>query len=95
MRILYLYYSLGVGFIDDVTLDTAERRAVVNGNGNGNGEDEVGYIERCTCPQGYVGQFCESCAAGYHRETVNGGPYSKCVPCTCNGHSDTCDPNTG
>ncbi|XP_004375822.1 laminin subunit gamma-3 [Trichechus manatus latirostris] len=52
------------------------------------------WVETCSCPKGYVGQFCESCAPGYKRETPMGGPYSNCVPCTCNQHG-TCDPNTG
>ncbi|MBZ3888248.1 Laminin subunit gamma-3 [Sciurus carolinensis] len=52
------------------------------------------WVETCSCPQGYTGQFCESCAPGYKRETPQGGPYANCVPCTCNQHG-TCDPNTG
>ena len=28
---------------------------------------------------------------GYRRETPFGGRSSECVPCECNGHSDTCD----
>ncbi|XP_031533075.2 laminin subunit gamma-3 isoform X2 [Vicugna pacos] len=52
------------------------------------------WVETCSCPKGYTGQFCESCAPGYKRETPRGGPYASCVPCTCNQHG-TCDPNTG
>uniref|UniRef100_A0A8D0UBZ7 Laminin subunit gamma-3 n=1 Tax=Sus scrofa TaxID=9823 RepID=A0A8D0UBZ7_PIG len=52
------------------------------------------WVETCSCPSGYSGQFCESCAPGYKRETPLGGPYASCVPCTCNQHG-TCDPNTG
>ncbi|XP_020021188.2 laminin subunit gamma-3 [Castor canadensis] len=52
------------------------------------------WVETCSCPPGYTGQFCESCAPGYKRETPRGGPYANCVPCTCNQHG-TCDPNTG
>ncbi|XP_006834946.1 PREDICTED: laminin subunit gamma-3 [Chrysochloris asiatica] len=52
------------------------------------------WVETCSCPNGYAGQFCESCAPGYKRETPMGGPYSNCVPCTCNQHG-TCDPNSG
>lgn len=53
------------------------------------------WVEKCTCPTGYLGQFCERCAAGYRRETPTQGPYSSCVPCICNGHSDSCNPETG
>ncbi|XP_074067004.1 laminin subunit gamma-3 isoform X1 [Macrotis lagotis] len=52
------------------------------------------WVEECTCPKGYMGQFCESCSLGYKRETPLGGPYANCVPCTCNQHG-TCDPETG
>ncbi|XP_074149992.1 laminin subunit gamma-3 [Sminthopsis crassicaudata] len=52
------------------------------------------WVEECTCPKGYMGQFCESCSLGYKRETPLGGPYASCVPCTCNQHG-TCDPETG
>ncbi|XP_061460229.1 laminin subunit gamma-3 [Rhineura floridana] len=52
------------------------------------------WVEECICPQGYVGQFCESCAAGYKREANFGGPFSRCIPCSCNQHG-SCDPDTG
>ena len=26
---------------------------------------------------------------------MNGGPFSRCIPCECNSHSDICDVNTG
>lgn len=53
------------------------------------------FVEQCKCPVGHVGQHCELCADGYKREIVNGGPFSRCVPCNCNNHSLSCDPNTG
>ena len=45
--------------------------------------------------KGYVGQFCEGCAPGFRRVEINGGPTAACVPCTCNGHSPTCDVESG
>ncbi|XP_076867326.1 laminin subunit gamma-3 [Brachyhypopomus gauderio] len=51
-------------------------------------------VEACTCPLGFTGQFCERCAPGFTRETPSGGPYSSCVPCSCNKHG-TCHPETG
>ncbi len=53
------------------------------------------FVEECKCPVGHVGQHCQFCAEGYRREPVNGGPFARCVPCTCNNHSYTCDPDTG
>jgi laminin, alpha 3/5 len=51
-------------------------------------------VEQCECPPGYVGSSCEDCAQGYYRDPD--GPYGGyCVPCQCNGHSKTCDCNTG
>nr|XP_006640850.2 PREDICTED: laminin subunit gamma-3 [Lepisosteus oculatus] len=52
------------------------------------------WVEECTCPQGYMGQFCEDCTPGYKREIPNGGPFVRCIPCTCNQHG-ICDPETG
>ena len=51
-------------------------------------------VEQCQCPPNYQGLSCEECALGYYR--VSSGPYGGyCVKCQCNGHSDTCDVNTG
>jgi len=51
-------------------------------------------VEQCQCPQPYKGLSCEDCASGYYRSQT--GPYGGyCVPCQCNGHSDTCDEVTG
>ncbi|XP_026859944.2 laminin subunit gamma-3 [Electrophorus electricus] len=52
------------------------------------------WVEACTCPLGFTGQFCERCASGFSRETPSSGPYSPCVPCNCNQHG-TCHPETG
>ena len=80
--------SSGFGFLDNVKLGSAQpdRSSSVH---------QVSHVELCQCPTGYVGQFCESCAPGYHRDPADGGPYARCVPCNCNGHSDTCDVNSG
>ncbi|KAL4219663.1 Laminin-type epidermal growth factor-like domai [Mactra antiquata] len=87
IKVRATYNPNGVGFIDDIKLDTARR-------GFG-GEDEASWVESCTCPDGYVGQFCESCAPGYKRDPPNSGSFASCVPCECNGHSDQCDPDSG
>ncbi|XP_015449611.1 laminin subunit gamma-3 [Pteropus alecto] len=74
----------GQVFLSEVRLTSAQRGP----------PPSASWVESCSCPKGYAGQFCESCAPGYKRETPLGGPYVNCVPCTCNQHG-TCDPNTG
>ncbi|NWS94051.1 LAMC3 protein, partial [Mionectes macconnelli] len=54
----------------------------------------AGWVEECSCPTGYAGQFCQSCAPGFKREIPFGGPFVSCVPCACNQHGD-CHPLTG
>ena len=49
---------------------------------------------RCVCPEGYKGNFCEKCVPGYYHEN-NGGPFARCIPCSCNGHTEFCDSETG
>ncbi|XP_018318768.1 laminin subunit gamma-1 isoform X2 [Agrilus planipennis] len=86
IRIKGTYTSGGVGFLDDVKLETASRGVA--------GRPAL-WVEMCQCPDGYVGQFCESCAPGYRHSPSHGGPFSPCIPCDCNKHADICDSETG
>ncbi|XP_040915110.1 laminin subunit gamma-3 isoform X1 [Toxotes jaculatrix] len=52
------------------------------------------WVESCSCPPGFAGQFCERCIPGYTREVPGRGPLSTCVPCNCHQHG-TCHPETG
>ncbi|XP_029692909.1 laminin subunit gamma-3 isoform X1 [Takifugu rubripes] len=52
------------------------------------------WVESCTCPPGFAGQFCEQCAPGFTRQDPGGGPLSPCVPCNCHQHG-TCHQETG
>ncbi|XP_021041837.1 laminin subunit alpha-1 isoform X1 [Mus caroli] len=59
-------------------------------------------LELCVCPPGTAGHSCQDCAPGYYREKLpeSGGRGPRpllgpCVPCSCNNHSDVCDPETG
>ena len=81
-----IIYLLGSGFLDTVSLGTARQ---------GSAGTEPAVIEQCECTEGYVGQFCESCISGYHRDPPNSGPMNRCVPCNCNMHSDYCDTESG
>lgn len=57
-------------------------------------ENEIAshLVEQCKCPMGYTGLSCENCEFGYVRSTVNKtGQSHICLPCSCNGHAETCD----
>uniref|UniRef100_A0A6A7FTH6 Laminin subunit gamma-1-like isoform X1 n=3 Tax=Hirondellea gigas TaxID=1518452 RepID=A0A6A7FTH6_9CRUS len=86
LKIRGTYFYDGKGYLDDVRLETA-RRGVFGVSAS--------WVEMCTCPEGYVGQYCESCAPGYRHNPPNGGPFASCIPCNCNNHADICDSETG
>ncbi|XP_062383791.1 laminin subunit gamma-2 [Sardina pilchardus] len=73
----------GRGYLDNVSLVSARK---------GTGAP-AGWVEKCNCPTGYEGQFCESCAPGYKRHSSDSSPLNTCVPCACQAGS--CDPETG
>lgn len=58
-------------------------------------EDGVpaGWVQTCSCPPGYEGDFCERCSAGFRRRVPADAAFSPCEPCSCKGGS--CDPLTG
>ncbi|XP_064648977.1 laminin subunit gamma-1-like isoform X2 [Lineus longissimus] len=85
IKVRATYTAQGVGYLKEFQIGSAQR----------NGGREGSWVEQCTCPEGYVGQFCESCAPGYRQDPPNGGPYARCVPCNCNNHSDSCDVASG
>ncbi|XP_067156721.1 laminin subunit gamma-2 [Apteryx mantelli] len=72
------------GYIDNITLVSAQPAPGV----------PAPWVERCNCPAGYQGQFCERCAPGYKRDASNVGPFGICVLCNCQG-GGICDPDTG
>ena len=66
------------------------------------GRSRAHLIEQCRCPAGYAGFSCQNCAPGYYREKPKEFSVREthtiiapCVPCQCNNHSETCDPETG
>ncbi|XP_050515179.1 laminin subunit gamma-1-like [Diabrotica virgifera virgifera] len=86
IKIKGTYAPEGVGFLDEVKLETASRGVA--------GKPAL-WVESCACPTGYVGQFCESCAPGFRHEPALGGSFMPCVPCDCNNHAEICDSETG
>ncbi|EPQ08178.1 Laminin subunit alpha-1 [Myotis brandtii] len=66
------------------------------------GREAASLLEKCLCPPGTAGFSCQDCAPGYYRgklpEGGDRGPrflLAPCVPCSCNNHSNTCDPEMG
>ncbi|KHJ40537.1 laminin EGF-like protein [Trichuris suis] len=71
-----------------VSMDSADENDLTEG------ELAASNIEVCHCPTPYKGTSCEECADGFYR--VGSGPLlGSCVPCRCNGHSESCDRITG
>lgn len=47
-------------------------------------------VEKCSCPPGYMGLSCESCADGYYKQKTGEDTFI-CIECAC----DFCDPERG
>ncbi|XP_039763394.1 laminin subunit gamma-1 [Pararge aegeria] len=88
IKIRGTYNRFGQGYLTGFKLDTAEI-------GREKGSAPANWVEKCSCPKAYVGDYCEECAPGFKHEPANGGPYSTCIPCDCNGHAHICDTATG
>lgn len=73
----------GRGYLDNVQLVSAQP---------GNGV-RAHWVQTCSCPLGYEGDFCERCSVGFRRRSPEDGAFSPCEPCKCRGGS--CDPQTG
>ncbi|XP_070775382.1 laminin subunit gamma-2 [Enoplosus armatus] len=73
----------GRGYLDNVQLVSARRGHGVPAR----------WVQTCSCPPGYEGEFCERCSAGFTRRIPADGAFSPCEPCSCRGGS--CDPQTG
>ncbi|XP_064610527.1 LOW QUALITY PROTEIN: basement membrane-specific heparan sulfate proteoglycan core protein-like [Liolophura sinensis] len=73
--------------IRDVSLDIAVPQPT--------GLGEAPMVESCSCPEGYSGLSCQTCAAGYLRVQDTTTPLGRCIRCNCNGHGTSCDPQTG
>ncbi|VDM61018.1 unnamed protein product [Angiostrongylus costaricensis] len=55
---------------------------------------QASSVEQCICPAPYSGPSCQHCASGFYR--VKTATYlGACVACECNGHSGSCNPDTG
>lgn len=79
----------GYTFLKSFALKTAQRVQKLND------QSPAKWIEECTCPPSHTGQFCEQCQHGYRREIPYSDSFARCVPCSCNNHSLTCDQSSG
>uniref|UniRef100_A0A8C7EWG4 Heparan sulfate proteoglycan 2 n=1 Tax=Neovison vison TaxID=452646 RepID=A0A8C7EWG4_NEOVI len=65
------------------------------------GQDPALEVEQCSCPPGYRGPSCQQppwcfqdCDTGYTR--MPSGLYlGTCERCSCHGHTEVCEPETG
>ncbi|XP_058532986.1 laminin subunit alpha-1 isoform X2 [Ochotona princeps] len=83
--------------ISNISLEVGKKADALQPHG-----EVASLLEKCVCPLGTAGFSCQDCAPGYHRgrlpEGAGRGPrplLAPCVPCSCNNHSDMCDPETG
>ncbi|XP_015258513.1 PREDICTED: laminin subunit alpha-1-like, partial [Cyprinodon variegatus] len=93
--------SYGTGLqqsrISNITMETAVKAE------SGDSREKARLIESCLCPPGYAGLSCQECAVGFFRQPLSELPPQSlktmlvrpCVPCRCNNHSSSCDPETG
>uniref|UniRef100_A0A673MXM5 Laminin subunit alpha-2-like n=1 Tax=Sinocyclocheilus rhinocerous TaxID=307959 RepID=A0A673MXM5_9TELE len=74
--------------ISEITLEVAEV-------GTPSQDSEIAHqIEKCDCPLGYAGLSCEVMAFALCSCRWSRAGFGTCVRCQCNGHSDSCDPET-
>ncbi|XP_023578281.1 basement membrane-specific heparan sulfate proteoglycan core protein isoform X8 [Octodon degus] len=72
--------------VSDISMDVAVPEVT--------GQDPALEVEQCTCPAGYRGPSCQDCDTGYTR--MPSGLYlGTCERCSCHGHSEACEPETG
>jgi len=85
IRVTYLQRR---GAIDNIQLESTQYVSL-------NSPEQVTWQEKCQCKQGYTGNHCKQCDAGFTRAPGTKAPYGKCVPCECNNHGTKCHPETG
>uniref|UniRef100_A0A915PQH1 Laminin subunit alpha n=1 Tax=Setaria digitata TaxID=48799 RepID=A0A915PQH1_9BILA len=89
LRIKACYYTnCAVATVSELQLEMAKDEQPTGGSYT------ASSVEICHCPPPYTGLSCQQCSPGYYRVKV-GRYLGSCVPCSCNGHSGSCDPATG
>ncbi|XP_033169646.1 basement membrane-specific heparan sulfate proteoglycan core protein isoform X23 [Drosophila mauritiana] len=69
-----------LGYLDSTAREVDLINIALDSAGSADkGLGSASLVEKCSCPPGYVGDSCESCASGYVRQP--GGPWlGHCVP---------------
>ncbi|XP_017067471.1 basement membrane-specific heparan sulfate proteoglycan core protein isoform X11 [Drosophila eugracilis] len=69
-----------LGYLDSTAREVDLINIALDSAGSSDhGLGSASLVEKCSCPSGYVGDSCESCASGYVRQP--GGPWlGHCVP---------------
>ncbi|XP_077361762.1 laminin subunit gamma-2 isoform X2 [Festucalex cinctus] len=83
IKIRATFGDAGRGYLDNVKLESARRGGGV----------PASWVRTCVCPDGYEGDFCQRCAAGFRRWAADRDAFGPCEPCGCRGGD--CDPLTG
>lgn len=94
-NLLILCEYLDVGFLSNFTVGSASLSTDQNEDTELSVIQPAKWVETCKCAEGFVGQFCESCASGYKRARKFGGALTKCIRCDCHNHSESCDAESG
>ncbi|XP_037819776.1 laminin subunit alpha-1-like [Lucilia sericata] len=79
-------------------VETNLERVIIYTGGLELGGPPSSKVEQCRCPSGYTGLSCESCDFGFIRVYENSSDHhevGRCKPCPCNGHSNSCDLQSG
>ena len=83
-----LHTQMKESIIKDVSIDDAVESAANTFT------ESAMTVEKCNCPDGYMGLSCEQCSPGYvlqHRG--QNGMNSVCVKCNCHNHATECSPD--
>ena len=91
---IYIKATFDEQIIDSSILNLEMDSALLT---NTSGSEQAVFVEKCLCPEGYLGSSCEQCAPGYIRHSA-GRYLGRCVlppvSCDCNRHSSECDQRT-
>ena len=71
-----------IGMVDDRLAQPDAACGADSCSGHGQCDDSSGVVI-CTCDEGYQGEACDACAAGYHDDGMGGCTTDPCLPNPC------------